>query len=408
MAEVKFYLRNPNSKKETPIALIFHYDGNKIKYPTGEKILPKHWNPGAWRARASMIGSLELNKKLDKFQEEFKKSHRLLFATDQDVTPNTIKTLVDQSLEKKPTMKKEFWEFYEFFIETVTSIKKESTISTYKQTKTVLKDFEKFKNRKIVFSTISIDFYNEFVNYMTTEKMFSLNTVGKHIKNLKTILNEASDRGLNKKTDFKNKKFKVLSEETDSIYLTETELTKIYNIDLSKNRRLEKARDLFLIGCWTGLRFSDFSRITSENIVENKIKIRTQKTDQVIVVPIHPVLREILIKYNYNLPPVIANQKLNNYLKEIGEIAGLNDNVTLSRTKLNIRESTTFKKHQLITTHTARRSFATNLFLSGYPAIGIMAITGHKTEKAFMRYIKVTPEQHANKLDEFWEKKNLL
>ncbi len=408
MASVTYNLRNPNSKKETPIILIYRYDRNKIKYSTDEIIHPKNWNPETQRARASMTDCVTLNKLLDKLEAEFKNSHRNLFAANQNVTPDAIKNLVDESLERKPKERKEFWEFYEFFIETVTAIKKESTISTYKQTKTVLKDFEKFKNKKIVFSNITIDLYNELIAYMTTEKRFCLNTIGKHIKILKTILSEATERGINKKIDFKNKKFKVFSEETDSIYLTESDLSILFKTNLTKTESLERARDLFLVGCWTGLRFSDFTRLQKVNKDDENVKIKDLKNGKNIVVPIHPILKKIIIKYNYNWPPSISNQPFNRYLKDIGKIAKLEDNITLSRSKSGKQEQTNFKKFQLITTHTARRSFATNLYLSGYPSIGIMAITGHKTEKAFMRYIKVAPEQHAKKLKEFWERKKLI
>jgi integrase len=401
MASVSFYLRDVKSKSTTPILLIYRYEGQTIKYSTGEKILPKDWNSESQRVKKSVPGAFELNSLLDKLEEEFKKQHRSLVANDIEVSPDAIKILVDEKLHRQTFATQDFWDFFNSFISSVTSIKKKSTINTYHQTYAVLKDFEIFKRKKIRFNIISLDFYNDLVDYLTTQKKFSTNTIGKHVKILKTILSEASERGLNTKLDFKNKRFKVLSEETDSIYLSEEEILKMYHKNFSGNNKIERARDLFLIGCYTGLRFSDFSRITSENIENDFIKIRTLKTDELVAVPIHPILNEILKKYNYQLPKVISNQKLNTYLKEIGKEVGLTDTITNSR--ISFKSNSSRKKFELITTHTARRSFATNLYLEGFPSISIMKITGHKTEKAFMRYIKVSPEQHAKKLQDFWK-----
>jgi hypothetical protein len=293
MASVSFYLRDVKSKSTTPILLIYRYEGQTIKYSTGEKILPKDWNSESQRVKKSVPGAFELNSLLDKLEEEFKKQHRSLVANDIEVSPDAIKILVNEKLHRQTSATQDFWDFFNSFISSVTSIKKKSTINTYHQTYAVLKDFEIFKRKKIRFNIISLDFYNDLVDYLTTQKKFSTNTIGKHVKILKTILSEASERGLNTKLDFKNKRFKVLSEETDSIYLSEEKILKMYHKNFSGNNKIERARDLFLIGCYTGLRFSDFSRITSENIENDFIKIRTLKTDELVAVPIHPILNEI-------------------------------------------------------------------------------------------------------------------
>jgi integrase len=114
-------------------------------------------------------------------------------------------------------------------------------------------------------------------------------------------------------------------------------------------------------------------------------------------------------KYDNSLPPSISNQKMNGYLKEIGKKAGLLERINITKYRGAQRITETFYKYDLISTHTARRSFATNLYLSDFPAISIMKITGHRTEKAFMKYIKVTQEQNADKLEQHWsgKKQNL-
>ena len=154
------------------------------------------------------------------------------------------------------------------------------------------------------------------------------------------------------------------------------------------------------------MRFSDFSQLTADNITDGKIKIRTQKTGDRITIPLHQLVKLVLDKYSDTtmaLPKPISNQKMNSYLKEIGELVGINENTNRTFTKGGLKASKLHKKFELITTHTARRSFATNLYKAGFPSISIMKITGHKTETSFMKYIKISQEENSDKLLEFWQ-----
>lgn len=117
-----------------------------------------------------------------------------------------------------------------------------------------------------------------------------------------------------------------------------------------------------------------------------------------MVIPLHPIVVEVLQKYQGNIPNSISNQKMNLYVKEIAEAAEINQPIVRSITRGNKREETIQYKHQMISSHTARRSFATNAYLGGVPTISIMKITGHRTEKAFMKYIKISQQENADKL----------
>ena len=130
----------------------------------------------------------------------------------------------------------------------------------------------------------------------------------------------------------------------------------------------------------------------------NTIRIRTQKTGELVVIPLHWMIRDILDKYEGALPKPVSNQKMNEYLKEIGELAKINTISNTSITKGGLRVDKASKKFELITVHTARRSFATNMFLAEVQTISIMKITGHKTEKSFMKYIRISQEDNAIKL----------
>jgi len=145
------------------------------------------------------------------------------------------------------------------------------------------------------------------------------------------------------------------------------------------------------------MRYSDFTTIPPEHIKGDSLRIKPQKTGQVVEIPLHPTVRAIMAKYSGTLPRAISNQKMNDYLKEITvQVASLQSPQMITATIGGERKTTAKRKWELITTHTARRSFATNLYKAGCPARSIMAITGHQTESAFRAYIRLSGEEHAN------------
>ena len=216
------------------------------------------------------------------------------------------------------------------------------------------------------------------------------------------FLNNATEQGVNTNFAFKSHRFKVISEESENIYLNETELIQIDKLDLTDKPKLDNVRDLFLIGCYTGLRFSDLSHLTNDDIKGDFIHIRQQKTGNPVLIPLHPVVKKIWQKHGNKPPRNISNQRFNEYIKEVCRLAGIDSPEHKAITKGGIKQSVKYKKYELVTSHTARRSFATNLYKSGFPSTSIMQITGHRTERAFLKYIKVTPEEHAKMLQLHW------
>lgn len=401
MAEVNFFLKEPNSESETLVYLFFSYNGNRLKYSTGEKIHTDYWIKEKQRASSKMPlkQAPEFNARLDDITGKIKNVYRRLLNDGIVPTNSILKQELEKELKQEKTDKVTFFSFIESFIEESKKIKAPATVKSYRNTLTHLKNYCQLKRKEIDFDNVDLNFYNSFLTYLTDDLNFAANTVGNQIKILKLFMNEATERGLNNNLDFKKRKFKKVTENPDKIYLTSEELKTIYNLDLSENKKLERTRDLFIVGCFTGLRFSDFIQVKKENIIEeNKIKIRTQKTGETVVIPLHPYVKEIFEKYNDELPKPISNQKMNDFLKEIGELAGIDSQVEMSITKGGKLQKDIFKKYELITTHVARRSFASNLYLADVPAITIMKITGHQTEKSFLRYIRITQEENANKL----------
>ena len=248
-------------------------------------------------------------------------------------------------------------------------------------------EYQKIYKRTIHFDSIDLLFYNQYTEYLIKELKLSSNSVGKNIQVIKLVMNEAVELGLCKNIAYKSKRFLTIREKSDSIYLEKRELQEMEELDLSGHQKLENVRDLFLIGCYTGLRYSDYSTIKQEYIKNGYLEITQTKTGSPVIIPLHDVILKILDKNKGRLPKSISIQKNNEYLKEIGQkIPSLKTTFVKSMTKEGIRQKTIYQKWEMITSHTARRSFATNEYLAGTPTLTIMAITGHRTESRFWLY----------------------
>lgn len=401
MAKVKFVLKEPKSENETLVYMMFTFNNQRLKYSTGEKIHPDYWNPASKRAKETRYFPEypEFNSSLDNLENRIKTIYRRLVNDGINPDIQILRTELDNSnIESQPDEKITFLKFLENHIEESKALKGSSTVASYKTSKKHLEAYGICAGKTVDFEDIDLEFYSKYLAYLSGLSL-SVNTIGKEIKNIKAFLNEATERGLNEKLDFKKSKFKMITENNDKIYLNQKEIEDIYSLDLKENKDYDIARDLFIIGCCTGLRFSDFSQIRNENIFEgNKLKLRTQKTSEVVIIPLHRYVKQLIEKYNGELPRIDSNQKLNDCLEVIGEKAKLKDKIETSITKGGKLVKEVKMKYELISSHTARRSFATNLFIADVPSITIMKITGHRTEKSFLRYIRISQEENANKL----------
>ncbi len=282
------------------------------------------------------------------------------------------------------------------------------TPDTYRICLDKLKDFGVKAKRKIDFDDINLEFYDDFVAYLS-ECGYKRNYIGKQIRTLKTFLNEAMERGLTKNVAHKSRRFTAPSEQVSNIYLSLTELDELFALDLTSQPRLENVRDLFVFGCYTGLRFSDFTRVKSQDIDlgEKLIEIQTQKTKEMVAIPIYPITEQIIAKYKdktqNSLPTPISNQKFNVYIKEVAQrLNALNTQISEELWLNGKKVVKTVSKWEKVSSHTARRSFATNMFILGYRAQTIMKITGHRTESSFMAYLKMSPRENAKSMLKEW------
>lgn len=358
-----------------------------IRRSTGLSIKSRFWNAKKQEANGSFEDANKINSRLSDIRNSIEKIQKNDFSDIEK-----LKAKIDSIVNGEPVSDKlNFFQFAENIKNNHNSL---SRRKQFAQCLNVIKDFKQHTGYFIDFETVNRTFYDKFINYMNEIKKFATNTRHKHIRSLRYFMASAMEAGLHNNKAYN--KFTSRSQQAMKIYLNDSELQKLFELNLTDNKRLEKIRDSFLIGCYTGLRFSDFSTLTKDNIIGNFIKVKTDKTNAFVVIPINPNLRTILDKYE--ILPSIRTETLIDNIQIIGKLAGI-DTITQKYKEAGlVTTMQNVPKYELVTSHTARRSFATNCYKAGIPAKQIMLITGHKTESEFFKYIQISQEENAEML----------
>lgn len=397
-----------DKKKESPINLIFSYGGKKLKYSTGFKACYNDWDFNKQRIKSNkslLVNAREVNNLLNFIDTSLTKEYSKFISEQLEVTNEILKSYLDKLLNKNTisVFPEKSITFIEFAYDVLENKKKRITNETYKsyrQTLIKLEMYSKVCRTPIDFNSFDKKFVNSFSTFLEEYYDHQQNSLSKHFKNLKTYLIEAVNRGLINNSTFIIKDFCFPTEDTTAIYLTEKELQKMFDADLSGNRTMELARDIFLIGCYIGQRVSDYNGLTENDIVTLKgvkyFKIRQSKTKTDVLCPITKEISEIMRLRHNNLPPIKLNEPdINENIKELGRILGFTKKIKCEFTKGGKKVIEMIPKHDLIMTHTARRSFCTNMYLKKMPVFDIMLFSGHKSEKEFYKYIRIKGEERA-------------
>ncbi len=234
------------------------------------------------------------------------------------------------------------------------------------------------------------------------------NTIVGYIQKIQSLVRRAGQ--YNYAVDTTYNEVDLEEEPTFAVFLSMNEITRIYYYKFEhqdKRKAKERIRDLFVIGCLTALRYSDYSTLTNQNLIGEYIVKRTKKTNVDVKVPIHDYVKEIFEKYGGHIPCQLCIQHFNKYLKLVMREVGLTDKITYSYTKGGKLITNTREKWELISSHTARRSAATNMYLAGrMKTLEIMRLTGHRSEQNFFRYIRLTNDDTARSIsgDMFFRK----
>ena len=305
-----------------------------------------------------------------------------------------------------------------------------TTVQQYTQLLPLLQHFHYFTGADMDLRAIDVSWHDKFIQWGVDVEKYGLQTMGKHIKSIKRLAYYAKIDGLEINSAIQQDEDfdKPTSEADDTQYFTEEELGRIQSLDLSDNKRLELERDRLIIGCYTGLRVSDLSRLHISMVRENsrgrkRIYITPEKTKKSrskgeIAIPVLKPVQDILDARN-GFPKFTNDQAFNKAMKKVAELAGMTkliragrqEKVQIERKDENGRKYITevirkvegeHPKHQLMSTHSCRRSFASNMY-GVMPNQHIMAITGHKKEEDFLLYIRVTADEHADKFEQFYD-----
>jgi integrase len=445
MPSYNIYPKSKNSKEETPLYIRFSEKGDNLKFYVGRKIAIEDWDFKKHRAKknhpgysafnaflSSAVSCLEgiyeklnvANNKVNRAEmrakfNEFLSSHGL----EKKVPPKYLADFIaDYLKEFGPTLKKNtknhftqtmsFLRSYELY--TMGKVvfgnidlgyKKELKSKYVTYTDKDAEDYVRLglnsKFKKLRFEDVNLEFHKKFIQYAELAG-YSKNWYGKIITNIKFFMSEAQDNKLHNSHDFKHKKFKSFTQESGAIYITELELERIYNYDFSWSAALDNARDLFLIGCFTALRSNELMQLAEYKISNKMIEGVTTKTGAFVKIPIHNYVDKILEKHN-GIPTIISAPKMNKHFKKVCKQVGLDDEISIFKKGKLV----TNKKYEFVTTHTMRRSFATNMYKRGVPTYNIMLITGHKTEASFFKYIKIDGEENVAFITSVWEKKTI-
>lgn len=425
---ITFTITNRDRPKAT-VKLLASFCGHKYRMCIGVGVDPKYWDDKNHRAKSvkDYDGS-DVNEAIRRFGDaaaEYLRScarDRIIPSADdfRDAVTRAA------SCHSRPEREKEA-HFLSPYMENVYIPRYErtrdgETLKKYVTALNKLKDYESVYGQ-VSFDDVDIAWYNRFQGWFYLPrgedgKVFSANYFGSIIKVIKQCYNEARDVDrLHSGTGTEHRDFRTVNEQGAAVYLTLDELRKIEGCDLSEERlmkeykdqrhqnrernaeSMQRARSLFLIACFTGLRVSDFSRLDLSNFDNNRIRIRTHKTRSDIVIPVHPVIRRIL-ESGFSFEGHLSEQKMNKHIKDICRLSGITDTVTVYRTEGLKQKAIRKPKYEMVCNHTARRSFATNATKSGVPAVMVMKILGMTRESTLMRYIRQTAEENADMMAE--------
>ena len=406
MPKVNFYLNATYKNGEALILLVLVVNGQRLRYSTGETIPPQYWNKKTQRAKETKtFPHNEFNHNLEKWKYEALNIYlRLKNEGGKVPSIDDIRTELDKFNDRNQVKAVPFFDFITQRIEQLSS--EGGSVHTIQKVGTLLfhlKGYCENKGiKKIGFKDITHDFFNDFKKYSYEVKRHNPNTFHRNIAELKTIMKEGKRSKHHINTDYEF--FTVKKVPTYKIFLTEDELKRIYELDLSKKQGHDKVRDFFLIGCFTaGLRFSDWVKVQPDlvKIIKDKpfLSIRDEKTGTPITFPLtQTYVKNILKKYGDTMPKPLSNVKTNAYLKDIGEWAKIDDKIIHTTHVGEQKTETIVPKYTQITAHTARRSFATIMYLQGVPLRKIQLATGHSTIKMLELYIRVDSLNNALQL----------
>lgn len=421
---MRFYLSNKLKDGDQSIFLSVSLGAEKIisatgkdyikskrfRYYTGIRIHPKYWDNKNQRARLTFTKSKEVNDYLQELKDRIFELKLTARKNNEEFSVSSFRSIFkgSEAVEKITLL-----ECFEKYLDNHRTILSEGTLKIFRTLKDNLSAFQEELNYRIDFETIDNIFLNEFKTWLYEVQDNSDNTVSKNIEKLKTFLNWATENKFNSQTTYKT--FKANRRDKIIVFLSEQELKKVQNLDLTANKSLERVRDVFCFGCYTGLRYSDLFNLKPENITLNRsrrgkkeyhLSIFMKKVKKSLDFSLPTYAIGIIAKYKDVFQdkalPAISNQMYNQYIKDVCEAAKLNTPFVKTRFKGSMREDENFKKYEVVSAHSSRHTFAILSLQRGMKVEVLKELMGHHDIEQTMVYVKITDEFKSNAMKTIW------
>ncbi|MFZ4058948.1 MAG: phage integrase SAM-like domain-containing protein [Ferruginibacter sp.] len=434
---ISFELRKNKTNKKglAPIRLIFQIRQQRKFHSIGQSILPQCWDNEKQEAiyidkKTAKKTHPAIDYDLFFLESEVIEFNRTLFDKIQATKKITDRFILDKVAftaemvifklngELKPTTKKAeptnlLFDYIDKYIKDNKATRQAGSLTVYRSMKNHLLAYQNETKKKVTFDKIDYSFFQSFQNFLigrtkeikstgATVPMLNNTTIAKQLSTIKTFLNYAAREGIEVSDKYKG--FKISKEKLEVIALTNDEFENLYYLDLSNNERLAKVRDIFCFSCCTGFRYSDLKQLSRTHIKDEEIILTTIKTNMELNVPLTPLSKAILAKYKAKRKPLpmITNQRLNLYLKELCQLAGINDEIEIVRYRGVKRDAIIYKKYEKIGVHCGRKTFATLSLEKGMSTQQVMAIGGWEDYKSFARYVHVTNKLKSVAMAKAW------
>ena len=411
MANIHFYLRPAQKNKKGQKSIVMRVTHNYARplFFIGFMVHPRYWSKRNQKVLKERDGEPEnnyqaINSRISTFRQKAEHAIEHALKNDIPITDTYLKNEVSSiSGRRKPSQNLSFFEVFDEYIESGKAVRANRTIVGYGTVKTFLKDFEQKTGKQIDINIIDFKFFDQLRSYAFNKRKVKDNYFAKIISVLKAMLTWAYQRGYVKDQTYRE--FKAVEREVDVIYLTIVELMALYNKEFT-TQKLNRARDLFCFMCFTGLRVSDIKNLKRDHIRDGQIIKTIVKTRTTEIIPLNQFAQNILAKYKdderYPLPKLSA-QKLNDHIKDCCLEINMTDNVTFVEYSGGKTKEVSKLKYELITCHTARKTFITNSIILGMNTKTIKEITGHKKDSVFNKYIKISEDFKKLEMKRTWD-----
>ena len=405
--------------ENVPIRMRVNFASKRIEFTTGYRIDAAKWDADKQRVKNGCSNKLkqsasEINASLLEYYTEIQSIFKRFEVEDVIPTPEQIKeafNALHKPVSEEPKPKKEALpcDFFQVFDDFVEDCGRQNnwTDSTFEKFAAVKNHLTNFRGG-LTFEFFDERGLNDYVGYLRDVKEMRNTTIGKQLSFLKWFLRWAYKKGVHQNNAYDSYKPKLKSTQKKIIFLTWDELNRLREFKIPFNKQaLERVRDVFLFQCFTGLRYSDVFNLRRSDIKGDHIEVTTVKTSDSLIIELNNHSKAILDKYkdvafeDDKVLPVITNQKMNDYLKELAELAGIDEPVRQTYYRGNERIDEVTPKYALLGTHAGRRTFICNALALGIPPQVVMKWTGHSDYKAMKPYIDIADDIKANAMSKF-------